>query len=374
MADHVVRGKGDGALLEHVLSFSKHVKDLHFAMMVSHAWHEAALSNAVWCFMCEQLWAGKKYVPSHFRDPSEMSRHEAYFRSIADSTRTVIKAEELCAITWHHRMKRCSGAEWTSRDPWWQCKTARKYTYQQSRPGSGRYDSPADEGLVVRERTGSWRMLPPKGGASRIQLIPSHTDDPFPTYYASRHKWGWIIQNCWHLQASFPLPAQDDLLAQEVDPELYDTSRFELGVNQALQWNLGYPLDDDEAFEDIEAMRMHEERVPSPAARAAGAPPPPPLAEPADDAGAGGDAGGDDAGATDTIRRVEQSRPPAHGISHEDSTVPSKAAGDAQLRQLPPLNPWLMVERFDRAERELQRFLAAMGGGEGGGGGAGEGG
>lgn len=77
-----------------------------------------------------------------------------------------------------------------------------------------------------------------------------------PTYVVSRHasNWGWIMQSCWALYTSFPMPKQG-----EAGGKLDDDS---LAVNinaqeaEAVAYNTGLPLDEDECVLCAQARMM----------------------------------------------------------------------------------------------------------------------
>ena len=191
MADNVVRGEGDVALLEHTLSFLDPADIALSALRVSHFWHDAALSDAIWAEQCDRLWRDKVFVPAKFRReaPEPLRRIEAYWRSLEDSRRTHLTEEELCALRWHSRMKGWAGSSWTEIDPWWQGQPAAVRSF-------------APDGTTDSEKgSGRWKFVPDSCGKSGplgsfVRL--SRGGRSFPTHFVSRYapNWGWVLQNC----------------------------------------------------------------------------------------------------------------------------------------------------------------------------------
>ena len=95
-SDSILRGHGDGVLLEHIFSSLRIVDDVRVAALVCKGWAAAAAADLVWAGLCERVWADKVYVPERFLAASTtMNRRDAYFGSIADASRTALTVEEL---------------------------------------------------------------------------------------------------------------------------------------------------------------------------------------------------------------------------------------------------------------------------------------
>merc|ERR1711862_903469 len=54
---------------------------------------------------------------------------KAFKLSALDCRRQCIEKEELCNFTWSFRFKVAAGNDWTSWDPWWNGKNARKFVF-----------------------------------------------------------------------------------------------------------------------------------------------------------------------------------------------------------------------------------------------------
>lgn len=172
----------------------------------------------------------------------------AYFLSCQDARfRRYVRLDELCfdvkkqiGTIWDFRFKEAAGPEWTYPDPWYVGREARKLIFlpcgavkQLAIQKDVDTESPSiqimepffdshDGGLEVR-----WKFIEapldlPKGvRGSYIRLNVAGRD--LPTYVVQRSpngNWGFLLENCWGIFASFELPPKrnpdillDDLFA-----------------------------------------------------------------------------------------------------------------------------------------------------------------
>jgi len=240
---------------DHVLHFLPAVEILEVAR-VSRSVAATALSDEHWRARCDSLWADKAYVPLEFRRAPCLS---AYWGSLRDATRCALTPAELCGLTWSTRMKGAAGTEWTDSDPWWNGEEAATRTYSSSSQDctSGRVTSSLG--------SGSWRFVPDSSGRSGpLGTFVRHTGSrDFPTFFASRlENWGWVLQNCWSLSTSFPLPLQGECEELEDDGSVCQRVTVRNCRDEMLNFNLGEPLPHEEFFEPAEVdARTHLQRL-----------------------------------------------------------------------------------------------------------------
>mmetsp|Transcript_51500 Transcript_51500/g.110357 ORF Transcript_51500/g.110357 Transcript_51500/m.110357 type:complete len:335 (-) Transcript_51500:126-1130(-) len=234
-------------LLDNVLSFAG-PRDILQAAAVDSVWAELLLHDDVWAPLCQSLWRDK----IHVKEYSEERCFRAYWKSVVEGRRTAISTAELCAFRWWSRMKSGAGEAWTSEDPWWQGREADIRYYHSDFTTSS-----------ARRGPGCWRFVPscnkeemPEGNLIRH----SRGGMEFPTHHTARtSKWGWVIQNCWSISASFPLPFKG------TDPELEDDGPICTRVTVETCWaeaqcfNMGLPLPHQEHSEedaDVPALQL----------------------------------------------------------------------------------------------------------------------
>jgi len=244
----VIHGQGSPAPLEYALGLLA-APDVLPAIPCSRFWATTASSDVVWRGKCQELWAGKVYIPERFQasGDSQLSRLAAYWGSLNDAKRSAITVEELCSFEWSTRMKGWAGPDWTTSDPWWQDLPA----------STRRYSS---DGFVSSTRGGTgasssrWRFVPEACGCKGPtgSFLRHHAGRDYPTHFVSRwpRNWGWIVQNCWGFSASFPLPTRG------VEPELEDDGALCQSVSvdtcrdEAMRFNMGLPLPYEGASEE----------------------------------------------------------------------------------------------------------------------------
>ena len=219
-------------VLYHVLTWSSVLTLAEVAACAS-ALRVAADSAPLWADLCARLWADKALVPERFRALRATAPKRAYRESLADASRTRVTRAELCEMEWHFRFKEQAGEAWCGIDPYWAGLRANTFRFEPGgavrQTGNG-WDGEGGEGADGATPAGARRRLDVRlrwrlGGAG-VRL--SVDGRPVPTYVASRHRnWGWILQSCWAVYASFALPRPG------ADPSLDDEG---LGVTVASQW------------------------------------------------------------------------------------------------------------------------------------------
>ena len=163
----------------------------------------------------------------------------AYVVSIEDSKRQRLTTEELTSYTWFHRMKASAGPGWLESDPYWLGKQSNQRRFTENGDMACVTPSDPDAGVEIRQ----WRWVSSGGGRSGSKqgslIRHSVNGRDRPTQMISRHprNWGWVMQNCWSITCSFPLPLQgddpdldDDNLAVTVDSQQAEAMVFNLGL------------------------------------------------------------------------------------------------------------------------------------------------
>ncbi|KAL7495118.1 hypothetical protein ACHAWT_009247, partial [Skeletonema menzelii] len=220
----------------------------------------ASSNNAGWSDHCSSLWSRKVNVCSRATSLLAQSVQprsvisltltknvamEAFKTSVVDAaTRNEVSLEELCydesplkgGPTWSFRFKKSAGSDWTSWDPWWNDKQARKLVFL--RDGSIMQLQPEGKTAPCRIHNGvplydvfSERMVHRDGVdviPPRIELkwrfvkrpvdLPARPEGAYvritlggrdvPSYVVRRSpngNWGFILENCWGIYASFDL-------------------------------------------------------------------------------------------------------------------------------------------------------------------------
>ncbi|GAB5355412.1 hypothetical protein AAMO2058_000203200 [Amorphochlora amoebiformis] len=227
--------------LTHCLSFLP-LKDVLRCAQVCKQWLARSKSNAIWGGLCDELWRTKAYVPMYIRAMKLRNSNQAYFESLRDSKRQHPTLEELCEFEWCFRFKESAGAHWIQIDPYWSLdhkdsKIAQTIIRRFMKDGTLKR---LDNFDALRNFSGSnyefkWRTRDSEGEGKYIKRIQVNH---FPSYITSRHprNWGFIMQSCWVLWTSFPMPApgHDDLLVDQklevkVDDQMEEVDRYNYG-------------------------------------------------------------------------------------------------------------------------------------------------
>mmetsp|Transcript_22229 Transcript_22229/g.40379 ORF Transcript_22229/g.40379 Transcript_22229/m.40379 type:complete len:320 (+) Transcript_22229:191-1150(+) len=233
----------------HISSFLD-VPSLLRMRLLNHGYRERMSRNeAGWSAHCQRLWRDKVFVPQ------QATTHEhamvAYQTSLEDATyRQDITMQELCYLVseqkgtiWSFRFKQSAGDDWTAVDPWYRGQEERRmvfltdntvkeyiaYTSQEYKNLTIPIFARLDTGVLV-DPFGrvTWRWLSQpmdlptrQATGSYIRLQVGGRD--VPTYVVRRsptNNWGFIMESCWGLYASFPLPprATHSLRLRHVPP------------------------------------------------------------------------------------------------------------------------------------------------------------
>ena len=144
-------------------------------------------------------------------------------------------------------MKESAGEDRKGRDPWWQGEPARRSRYFIDGRTERIEEGDKDEvGEVSHARVDSVATV--RGGmsgpytqvAAETQVAVEaarHGSREVPTKIVYRHaNWGWIMDACWSVSTSFPMPRQgeDDSLEDDALPMTVQTQR-----DEAMAYNYG---------------------------------------------------------------------------------------------------------------------------------------
>ncbi|KAL3800673.1 hypothetical protein HJC23_006135 [Cyclotella cryptica] len=229
----------------------------------------ASDNNAGWKHHCAALWSRKVRVCDDARrlfDQANAAEDDAAGRRASNGWRSsameayktsILEAESVNEITeddlcfdlatdrsgvkWSFRFKESAGLDWTSWDPWWKNGPARKLVFL--RDGSILQAHPPGRSTIVTTHNGtplydvfSERLVQRNGVdiiPPRIEMrwrfvessmdLPSRPDGAYvritvggrdvPTYVVRRSpngNWGFIMESCWGLYASFELASRED--------------------------------------------------------------------------------------------------------------------------------------------------------------------
>lgn len=205
--------------------------------LLNHRYRELASRNeAGWTDHCARLWKQKIHVSTE----AKLQEHAmtAYRIALDDArTRQDITMEELCFFVssqqgtiWSFRFKKSAGTDWTSNDPWYSGKQEKQMVFLTDNTVKQFIPSTSDEsktltvpifarldnGGVLVDPFGpvTWRFLAQpmdlpsrQATGSYIRLRVGGRD--VPTYVVRRsptNNWGFIMESCWGVYASFSLP------------------------------------------------------------------------------------------------------------------------------------------------------------------------
>ena len=222
-------------LLLHATSFLDAASLLRAKTLNKRLYELCAKDDAGWKNLCQELWKDKICVAPEF---STMPSMTAYRRSLYDSqTRQHVRDNEFVynvdtgtGPIWSFRFKEASGPDWTSWDPWWNGREARKMvfisdgTIQQYIPKGSEYhkdlllrnpqvyDRELESGramLLEPPVSMTWRFcerpmdLPVRERGSYIRLAVGGRD--VPTYVVRRSptgNWGFLAES-WYVNVVF---------------------------------------------------------------------------------------------------------------------------------------------------------------------------
>lgn len=168
-------------------------------------------NEAGWRHLCRTLWKNRYHISNETRemledDSDPYGAVRAYEQSKRDARRDFLTEDELCDSTWWFRFKHSAGEDWIRDDPWHRGEPAVRMVFL--RNGTVRSD---DIEMVIQWQ---WIEQPtlleddlPKdrGLGAYVRLTVSGRD--VPTYVVRRFaaNWGFIMENCWGIFASFEL-------------------------------------------------------------------------------------------------------------------------------------------------------------------------
>ena len=213
-------------------------------------WSKQSLANSLWSSLHAARCDGKVY--RGLNSPREGPPHKEVLRdTLQDSTRTWLSEKELLSFAWSFRFKASAGPTWAEIDPWWQGGEAAQVRFHAD--GSATFtgfhafdDNPPSFSWRFERRTSGLRG--PRGSFVRL-LVGGR---PVPTYVVSRHhNWGFIMQSCWAVYTSWPMPRKaagdatltDEALGFTVDDQAREAEQYNFGANSSDE-------DDDEDGED----------------------------------------------------------------------------------------------------------------------------
>ena len=225
---------------------------------VDHFFSASILADrAVWERLCETTFEGKVCIAAEAKRLRAQGKpREALRVGLADSRRDTLTDEELTTFEWNFRFKSAAGSGWMEEDPYWLGAASGPARVQFS--PSGRLTASGFEMLEQRQLLWSWALSRGPIG-SHVQL---HVDGMrVPTYVVSRHaaNWGWLMQSCWVLYTSFPMPPRgadpsldDEALEVTVRTQFREAHAYNSGVT-------GEEAEEEELSEDDESGEEGEE-------------------------------------------------------------------------------------------------------------------
>lgn len=240
------------AALELVSLWLGHCDLLHCEVS-SWAWHGICTSPTIWGALCDVVWEEKVYVPDTIRSMRRMKPRRAFREAIVDSKRCHITREELLMFSWWSRMKASAGEHFTDSDAWWSSAPERQRVLQFHADHTTSWSA----GAAGEQKTGgTWRFVPRccgraqgewgrgvfDGGSGQDEVSGSSAvarehEPQFgsflrgrprlamretPTKVVLRHTatWGFVLDSCWAVQTSWPMPGRgtDDALEDKALP------------------------------------------------------------------------------------------------------------------------------------------------------------
>ena len=193
----------------------------------------ASKNSAGWSNLCQRLWETKVHVSPAAVSTTDsmtayrMSIQDARNRNHVEPHEFVFDPETRTGTIWSFRFKEAAGTDWTSWDPWYQGQPCRKMVFlqdgivkeyhpQEDSDDASLEDPPFSErmgNMVDPPIPMSWRYvtrpldMPARPQGSYIRFSVAGRD--VPTYCVRRSptkNWGFIMESCWGVYASFELP------------------------------------------------------------------------------------------------------------------------------------------------------------------------
>jgi len=220
------------------------VEDVLSCGMVNRRWYSASQENQIWGVLCEALWRDKVYVPKQIRGMANGNPRQAYVESLRDARRQYPTLDELLEFSWCFRFKKSAGPHWIQIDPYWTLdhkgsSIASTIIRKFKADGSlERLDTHEAMRSFAGEAKFKWAVRETTDGDKRFvkRIQVNH----FPSYVISRHSrnWGFLMQSCWVLWTSFPMPApgidkflDDGHLEVRVDDQIEEVHRYNFGAH-----------------------------------------------------------------------------------------------------------------------------------------------
>jgi F-box-like len=243
----------------------------------------ASTDSAGWRNHFQQLRENKIHIPPAAL-VSRIDSMDAYRMSVEDArTRNHIESHELmfdpCTRTgtvWSFRFKEAAGTDWTSWDPWYHGQPCRKMVFLQDgkvkeyKPENASLDDPPFSqhmGIMVDPPIPMlWRYvarpldMPAKPHGSYIRLSVAGRDVPtYCIYRSPTNNWGFIMESCWGVYASFELPKRPSR------PQQQRRYRLRRAHDTDGNWfNLEVEVSDDEEEDEGETVSSGERTPPEP--------------------------------------------------------------------------------------------------------------
>ena len=240
---------GSGMDLAHTVAAHLGWRELLSLGRVNKFYKEICASDDLWAAECSAFWADKVFVPAKCKSLAAAGQHQkAFGEAIRDSKRTWITAEELCSLEWHGRMKEAAGEHFTDTDPWWTGEGSKPPSRFHMDGTTTRGTAGTSGGSPSQTHSGEWRFVRSTCGrtgptGSFVRMKHRGLGRETPTKIVYRHKnWGWVLDGCWSVSASFPLPpkGQDASLEDEALQVTVETQQEE-----AMAYNYGLSLPDE---------------------------------------------------------------------------------------------------------------------------------
>lgn len=218
------------------------VDDLNACRLVNRRFRSLmSMNGSGWVARCAELWGRKVHVHEaarailHYIPSRSTQAMKAYHASCIDGrSRNEIRIRELCfdptnstkGTIWYFRFKECAGSDWTALDPWHNGGDARRMVFlkdgsikqieaSDSKSESGKKpilrvpfcNSNGTGGLEMRWRFVSKPLdLPMRKEGAYLRLEVGGREVPsFVVRRSPNGNWGFIMENCWSIFASFPL-------------------------------------------------------------------------------------------------------------------------------------------------------------------------
>jgi len=228
-------------IFTNILSYLEPVH-LSKTSLVSQQWNEGSNSNYVWDTLCRLLWQDKVYVPDEITQiKNDGDPKLAYENSIKDMERQYLTQEELCKFTWSFRFKEAAGEHWVENDPWWHGQPPQRSMFLPG--GKTKY---VDDNNQTKARAPRmerrWKFISHAAGRDGPEGAFIQVNN-YPPYIVSRYRnGGFIMQSCWVVYTSFPLPPlgacpdlEDAALDVTTDTMSTEAMRYNIGVEFNLQ-------------------------------------------------------------------------------------------------------------------------------------------